>query len=49
MDVVRRLTEAFEAFNVYTVRDGKVTRMEFFTSREPAERAAGLREREDAA
>jgi ketosteroid isomerase-like protein len=33
---------AIDAFNVYTVRDGKVTRMEFFTSREPALRAAGL-------
>jgi ketosteroid isomerase-like protein len=28
--------------NVYTVRDGKVTRIEFFTTREPAFRAAGL-------
>lgn len=31
-----------DAFNVYTLRGGKVTRMEFFTSREPALRAAGL-------
>ena len=33
---------AIDAFNVYTLRDGKVTRMEFFTSKEPALRAAGL-------
>jgi ketosteroid isomerase-like protein len=33
---------AIDAFNVYTLRDGKVTRMELFTSREPALRAAGL-------
>jgi ketosteroid isomerase-like protein len=32
------------AFNVYTLRDGKVTRTEFFTSEEPALRAAGLTE-----
>jgi len=35
-----------DAFNVYTLRDGKVTRMEFFTSREPALRAAGLQSEE---
>ena len=35
-----------ETFNVYTVRDGKVTRIEFFTSREPAIRAAGLQSEE---
>jgi hypothetical protein len=28
--------------NAYTLRDGKVTRMEFFTTEEPALRAAGL-------
>jgi ketosteroid isomerase-like protein len=33
-----------DSFNVYTVRDGKVTRMEFFTSKEPALRAAGIEE-----
>jgi ketosteroid isomerase-like protein len=30
------------AFNVYTLRDRKVTRIEFFTEREPAVRAAGF-------
>ena len=30
------------AFNVYTVQGGKITRMEFFTTREQAESAAGL-------
>jgi ketosteroid isomerase-like protein len=29
-----------DAFNVYTIRNGKVTRMEFFTTEEPALRAA---------
>lgn len=38
-----------DAFNVYTLRDGKVTRMEFFTTKEPALRATGLTESEDAA
>ena len=33
---------AIDAFNVYTLRYGKVTRIELFTSREPALRAAGL-------
>jgi ketosteroid isomerase-like protein len=33
---------AIDAFNVYTVREGKVTRIEFFTTEEPALRAAGL-------
>lgn len=38
-----------DSFNVYTVRDGKVTRIELFTEREPALAAAGLTEnrRED--
>ena len=31
-------------FNVYTFQDGKVTRMQFFASREPALEAAGLDE-----
>jgi uncharacterized protein len=31
-----------ESFNVYTVRDGKLTRLELFTEREPALAAAGL-------
>jgi ketosteroid isomerase-like protein len=31
-----------DAFNVYTLRDGKVIRMEFFTDRERALEAAGL-------
>jgi ketosteroid isomerase-like protein len=31
-----------DAFNVYTVRQGKITRAEFFTTKEPALRAAGL-------
>jgi ketosteroid isomerase-like protein len=35
---------AIDAFNVYTLRDGKVTRIEFFTMKEPALRAAGLEE-----
>jgi ketosteroid isomerase-like protein len=30
------------SWNVYTFRDGKVTRMQLFTSREPAFEAAGL-------
>jgi ketosteroid isomerase-like protein len=33
-----------EAFNVYTLRDGRVTRIELFTSKGPAMRAAGLTE-----
>jgi ketosteroid isomerase-like protein len=33
---------AIDAFNVYTVGEGKITRMEFFTTKEPALRAAGL-------
>jgi len=33
-----------ETFNVYTLREGKVTRVELFTSRGPAMRAAGLAE-----
>jgi ketosteroid isomerase-like protein len=33
---------AIDAFNVYTVREGRVTRIEFFTTREPALRAVGL-------
>jgi ketosteroid isomerase-like protein len=33
---------AMDAFNVYTIREGKVTRIEFFTTKEPALRAAGL-------
>jgi ketosteroid isomerase-like protein len=33
-----------DTFNVYTLRDGKITKMEFFTTREPALRAAGLEE-----
>ena len=33
-----------DAFTVYEVRDGKVTRMEFFISKEPALRAAGVTE-----
>jgi ketosteroid isomerase-like protein len=33
-----------DAFNVYTVRDGRVVRIEFFTTREPALHAAGLTE-----
>jgi ketosteroid isomerase-like protein len=35
-----------EVFNVFTFRDGKVMRMEFFTSKEPALRAAGLQSQE---
>jgi ketosteroid isomerase-like protein len=35
---------AIDAFNVYTVHDGKVKRIEFFTTEEPALRAAGLNE-----
>jgi ketosteroid isomerase-like protein len=35
---------AIDTFNVYTVRDGRVTRIEFFTTEEPALRAAGLDE-----
>jgi ketosteroid isomerase-like protein len=31
-----------DAFHVYTLRDGKATRIVFFTSEEPALRAAGL-------
>jgi ketosteroid isomerase-like protein len=31
-----------DAYNVYTLREGKVTKLEFFTTREPAFRAAGL-------
>jgi ketosteroid isomerase-like protein len=31
-----------DAFNVYTIRDGKVARIEFFTRKEPALEAAGL-------
>ena len=31
-----------ESFNVYTVRDGKLTRLELYTEREPALAAAGL-------
>ena len=38
-----------DAFTVYEVRDGKIARMEFFTSKEPALRAAGIDESEDAA
>ena len=38
-----------DAFTVYEVRDGKVARMEFFTSKEPALRVAGIDESEDAA
>jgi ketosteroid isomerase-like protein len=42
-----------DAFNVFTIRDGEVIRIEFFTREEPALRAAGLvesnAEREDAA
>ena len=33
-----------DAYNVYTVEDGKVTRIELFTTKEPALRAAGLTE-----
>jgi ketosteroid isomerase-like protein len=39
---------AIDAFNVYTLRDGKVTRIEFFTKKEPALRAAGLDESHEA-
>ena len=35
---------AIDTFNVYTVRDGKVKSIEFFTMEEPALRAAGLDE-----
>jgi ketosteroid isomerase-like protein len=35
---------AIDTYNVYTLRDGKVTRIEFFTTEEPAVRAAGLDE-----
>jgi ketosteroid isomerase-like protein len=38
-----------DTFNVYTLRDGKITKMEFFTSREPALHAAGLGESENIA
>jgi ketosteroid isomerase-like protein len=38
-----------DTFNVYTLRDGKITKMEFFTSRESALRAAGLGESENIA
>jgi ketosteroid isomerase-like protein len=31
-----------ESYNVYTFEDGKVTRMELFTERDPALKAAGL-------
>lgn len=37
-----------DAFNVYEVRDGKIARMEFFNSKEPALRAAGLTESQEA-
>jgi ketosteroid isomerase-like protein len=40
-----------DTFNVYTVRDGKVIRIELFTERDPAVAAAGLtpdREEEEA-
>jgi ketosteroid isomerase-like protein len=37
-----------DSFNVYTLRRGKVTRMEFFTKEEPAREAAGLSEKEEA-
>ena len=33
---------SMNAFNVYTIRDGEVTRIQFFTTEEPALRAAGL-------
>jgi uncharacterized protein len=33
---------AIDAFNVYTIREAKVTRIEFFITKEPALRAAGL-------
>jgi ketosteroid isomerase-like protein len=33
---------SLDAFNVFTLRDGKVVRLEFFTDRERALRAAGL-------
>ena len=33
-----------DAFNVYTVQGGKITRMEFFTEKEQALSAAGLRQ-----
>jgi ketosteroid isomerase-like protein len=33
---------AIDTYNVYTLRGGRVIRMEFFTTREPAFRAAGL-------
>jgi ketosteroid isomerase-like protein len=33
---------SMDAFNVYTIRGGEVARIEFFTTEEPALRAAGL-------
>jgi ketosteroid isomerase-like protein len=35
---------SMDAFNVYTIREGEVARIQFFTTEEPALRAAGLTE-----
>jgi ketosteroid isomerase-like protein len=35
---------AIDAFNVYTLRDGKIARIEFFITKQPALEAAGLSE-----
>jgi uncharacterized protein len=37
-----------DAFHVYTLRDGKASRMVFFTTEEPALQAAGLTESQEA-
>jgi hypothetical protein len=44
VEIVKQAMAVYEAYNVYTLRDGKVTRIEFFTTKEPALRAAGLGE-----